>query len=163
MSISVKELGLIQRAGVKGPQAEPWLVSQGLPVPIGVNTWAALEGGRVLRLGRGEFLIEGHSICDAIAAAPQPIGPGLYKVARADACFEVGGNEALELLAELCLLDLRAQALADNAVVMTQLGGVSATLVRDKQEGRPVYRIWCDGTYAEFMREALHEIAHDLD
>ena len=162
MNLTVKEVPAMSRVGVKGPNAMQWLVSQGVMIPPTANSWVASGDTLVLRLGNSEFLIEGHAVCGTLETASQPVSAGVYKVTRADAVFLVSGVNALNLLAEVCQLDLRESAVVDDAVLMTQIAGVSATLIRQLQHGQPGYRIVCDGTYATFMRETLLKVAEDL-
>jgi sarcosine oxidase subunit gamma len=45
---------------------------------------------------------------------------------------------------------------------MTQVAGISATILLQTFDAKPVYRIWCDGTYGEFMSDVLQEIASEV-
>ena len=60
------------------------------------------------------------------------------------------------------MLDLRDSAWPSHGVVMTQVAGISATLIRESLAGEQVYRIWCDGTYGSYLWEVLTEIAQEL-
>jgi sarcosine oxidase subunit gamma len=59
-------------------------------------------------------------------------------------------------------MDLRDTALASDAVVMTQVAGISATLLRESLAGEQVYRVWCDVSYGPYMWEMLLEVAQEL-
>jgi sarcosine oxidase subunit gamma len=118
----------------------------------------------VLRLGSSEFLIEdqlGGGACGRLHNDTTRVA-SVYKVPRADAAFIVSGREALNLFSELCSLDLREKSLAAKDLIMTQVAGISATVIRQTLNGEPVYRIWCDGTYGPYMWEVLTEIATEL-
>jgi len=45
---------------------------------------------------------------------------------------------------------------------MTQVAGISATVIHQTFNGEPVYRIWCDGTYGAYLWGVLIEIATEL-
>lgn len=163
--LGVTDVSCFQRYAVKGPQAAQWLAEQALAIPSAPNSWALDEKkSLVLRLGSSEFLVEdqpGGSACLALNANKQAVA-GICKVQRADAAFVLSGSKVLNLLSELCLLDLRDKALPVNGLVMTQVAGISATLLRQQLEGRQVYRLWCDGTYGAYMWDVLLEIAGEL-
>ncbi|CAG0956283.1 sarcosine oxidase, subunit gamma [Methylophilaceae bacterium] len=164
--LGVTDVSCFQRFSVKGPQAAAWLESQGLKLPAEINSWVETAPGTLaLRLGGSEFLIEDQfssKTCSRLHGFNQAAVPGAYQVQRADAAFILSGREVLNLLSELCMLDLRDSALAGNAVVMTQVAGISATLLRQQLNGQQVYRVWCDGTYGPYMWDMLLEIAKEL-
>lgn len=164
--LGVTDVSCFTRFGIKGAQAAEWLMQQGIKTPEGINAWVeGTPGTLVLRLGNAEFLIEDQAkgkACSKLHAFNQSNMQGVSHVARADASFVLSGSKALNLLSELCVLDLRDAALPSNAVVMTQVAGISATLIRENLAGEKVYRIWCDGTYGAYMWEILIEIAQEL-
>lgn len=163
--LGVTDVSCFQRYGVKGPQASQWLADHELAIPSRPNSWLICKRkSLVLRLGAGEFLIEdlfGGYACEDLAADAQRVA-GVYPVPRADAAFILSGSEVLKLFSELCALDLRDQALAADAVVMTQVAGVSATLLRQTLDDEQVYRLWCDGTYGPYMWDMLLKLAGEL-
>lgn len=163
--LGVTDVSCFQRHGVKGPQASQWLVEHELAIPPKPNSWVICkEKSLVLRLGMSEFLIEdligGHA-CKGLAGDKQRVA-GVYQVPRADASFILSGSEVLGLFSELCSLDLRDKALLPDEVVMTQVAGVSATILRQTLDGEHVYRLWCDGTYGAYMWDVLLKIAGEL-
>ena len=165
--LGVTDVSCFQRFSVKGPQAAAWLAAKGMNTPAAINSWdEAAPGTMILRLGGSEFLLEDQRSGDTCATLAkgfkQSEVAGVYKVQRADAAFILSGSEALDLLSELCMLDLRDSALGTNAVVMTQVAGISATLLRQTLNGQQVYRIWCDGTYGPYLWDMLTEVAKEL-
>lgn len=163
--LGVTDVSCFARFGIKGPEAANWLISQGVQIPTSKNEWIEHEGYLVLRLGGSEFLIEDQynsNICQKLAGFNQASIASAYKVQRADAAFILSGSEVLNMLSELCILDLRDSALASNTVIMTQLAGISATLLRMPLNGEQVYRVWCDGTYGSYMWDMLLEVATEL-
>ena len=45
---------------------------------------------------------------------------------------------------------------------MTQVAGISATLLRQTLDDEQVYRLWCDGTYGPYMWDMLLKLAGEL-
>ena len=164
--LGVTDVSCFARFGIKGANAAEWLAQQGIKTPDLINAWIeGAPGTLVLRLGNSEFLVEDQLMgkaCAKLHAFDQSNMQSAFHVARADASFVLSGSEALNLLSELCVLDLRDAALPINAVVMTQIAGISATLLRENLAGEQVYRIWCDGTYGRYLWKILIEIAQEL-
>lgn len=163
--LGVADVSCLSRYGVKGPNATQWLLERGIAIPTTPNSWTICQQKTlVLRLGSSEFLIEdqlGGSACTRLASDTARVA-SVYKVPRADAAFIVSGSQAINLFSELCSLDLREKSLAAKDLIMTQVAGISATVIRQTLNGEPVYRIWCDGTYGPYMWEVLIEIATEL-
>lgn len=162
--LGICDVSCFPRFGIKGMNVVPWLNANKIKIPAEPNAWELQEPGvLVLRLGNSEFLIEdqpGSQACDALNAADRKTIHGLYKVERSDAAFILSGSEVLSLFSELCTLDLRGKSLlGENKLVMTQVGGISATVLRQYLNGEPVYRLWCDGTYGPYIWDTLMEIA----
>ena len=165
-ALNITDVSMLARYGVKGPQAEKWLLGHGVAVPKNANSWV-LNAGKtlVMRLGSSEFLIEdlaGGKICKKLAADNVRVA-GVYKVPHADAAYLLAGSEVLNLLSEVCALDLRESALPENQLVMTQVAGISATVLWQSIDNETIYRLWCDGTYSVYMKHVLLEIAGELD
>jgi sarcosine oxidase, subunit gamma len=163
-ALTIVNVSKLARYGVKGPQAAKWLSGHGVAIPKDANCWQQNDQTLVMRLGGSEFLIEdqdGGKTCEKLAADTLRVA-GVYKVPHADAAYILAGSDVLNLLSELCALDLRESALAANDLVMTQVAGISATVLRQKLNNQTVYRLWCDGTYGEYMQHILDEIAQEL-
>jgi sarcosine oxidase subunit gamma len=163
-ALTITDVSSLARYGVKGAQAATWLAKHGVKIPAAPNTWVLHEQTMVMRLGSSEFLLEdqtGGEVCKKLLAETKRV-PNVYKVPRADAAYLLAGSTVLNLLSELCALDLRENSLLENDVVMTQVAGISATILRQTINNEPVYRLWCDGTYAAFMTHTLTEIAVEL-
>ena len=147
----------LPRFGIKGRAAAGWLTAQGIVLPQQANTWSLLsDDTRALRLGRGEFLLEGAAV-PGLEAAWQDGQRDIYRVPRYDGAFVMSGENMHFVLQEICALDTRPEVTAD-AVLMTMVAGISAILICEAGNDAPVYRLWCDGTYADYLREVLMEI-----
>ena len=164
-ALHITNVSTLQRYGVKGPQASKWLANHGISIPAEANTWILSDHAIVMRLGASEFLIEDQTdgkTCSTLEADVDRVND-VYKVPRADAAYSLAGSKVLNLLAELCPLDLRETALAENEVVMTQVAGITAIVLRQSINNETVYRLWCDGTYGVYMLHTLLEISHELN
>ena len=164
-TLGICDVSCLQRFGVKGLNITQWLHAKSMTYPATPNSWS-LHGNStlVLRLGNSEFLVEDQP--EANACAPlincthfEPYG--VVPVQRNDTALILSGSKLQSLLSELCTLDLRDDALGENAVVMTQMAGISVTLLRQTLKGEPVIRLWCDGTYGPYIWHTLNEIAEE--
>ena len=173
-TLAITDVSSLARYGVKGAQAANWLAKHGVAIPNQPNSWVLSGQTLVMRLGSSEFLLEdqllenqllenqtGGETCNKLLADTLRV-PNVYKVPRADAAYLLAGSAVLNLLSELCALDLRESALLENDVVMTQVAGISATILRQTLNNETVYRLWCDGTYKVYMQQVLDEIAVEL-
>ena len=164
-ALHITNVSTLQRYGVKGPQASQWLANHGISIPAEANTWILSDHAIVMRLGASEFLIEDQTdgkTCLKLEADFVRVN-GVYKVPRADASYSFAGSKVLNLFAELCPLDLHDTAFAENEVIMTQVAGISATVLRQSINNETVYRLWCDGTYGVYMLHTLSEISNELN
>jgi sarcosine oxidase subunit gamma len=148
------------RFGLKGPQAPGWLAAQGIRVPGEPNhiaRWSENGGGRCLRLGHGEFLVEQ----DHGASLPVATSEDVFVLLRSDASLVLDGPLWPRRLAQVCAFDFRRFDTAPDLVVMTLLAGISVTLVR---EPRPddstsiALRLWCDATHATYLQHCLRHL-----
>lgn len=163
--LGVTDVSCFHRYGFKGPKAAQWAADHELAIPSSPNAWTLSDQkSLVLRLGSSEFVVEDQPGGDASQKLTNVKArtAGVYKVPRADAAFILSGSAVLNLFSELCSLDLRPSSLLANDVIMTQVAGISAIIMRQTIAGEPVYRIWCDGTYGAYMWETLIEIAVEL-
>lgn len=164
-ALNITNVSTLKRYGVKGPLASKWLANYGISIPAKANTWILSNQVIVMRLGASEFLIEDQTdgkTCAKLEADVERVS-GVYKVPRADAAYLLAGSQVLNLFAEICPLDLREATLAENEVIMTQVAGISATILRQSINNETVYRLWCDGTYGVYMFHTLSEISHELN
>ena len=163
--LGVTDVSCLSRYGVKGAQAAKWLADRQVTTTDSINSWTVSDQNTlVLRLGGSEFLLEdqfGGTTCARLGRDTNRV-PNVYIVPRADAAFILSGSEVLNMLSELCSLDLREKSLGAQELIMTQVAGISATVLRQDLNGEQVYRIWCDGTYGPYLWDVMLEIAVEL-
>lgn len=139
--------------GIKGKGAATWLAAQGLGTPEQPNTWTAHDGSQVLRLGRGEYLVDGEAAMTLRAAWQNQPASDAYLVPRYDAGFAFDLVSGRKVLPEICALDTRPEVMG-NSVLMTSAAGISVTLVCDENG----YRLWCDATYGDYLQQVLQKL-----
>lgn len=164
-TLGICDLSALVRAGLKGPGAEAWLAARNVPVPAAANSWSRAGGGLVARLARTEFLIEdgfGDITAARLRSELQPGEPGVYPVVRQDCALAIAGPAVHELLVQTCNVDFASQSVAEPIVTLTQMVGVSVTVLRDDRGAVPCYRVWCDGTMGPYFWETLTGIAEEL-
>jgi sarcosine oxidase, subunit gamma len=162
-TLALADVSSLVRTGLKGPGAVQWLEAQGIAVPQGFNRWVPLpEGGLVARLARTEFLIEddwaGGPVV-RLAAALRTTAAGVYPVPRQDCAIDICGANAPALFAETCAVPFAMDPAEARIVTLTTMVGVGVTVLRQDVQGRPCWRLWCDGTSGPYLWETLTSIA----
>lgn len=163
-AVGLCDASLLEKLGVKGPQAAAWLAERGLDVPAPVYASGPMEGeGLIVRLGADEFLLEAGSLDRSLSALRDALpadSPQLLPVVREDATFLLCGARVLDLLAQSCGHDFSKSG--SNQLVYTRVAGVSCGILPQQIAGRPVYRLWFDPSFAIYLWELLGEIAREL-
>jgi sarcosine oxidase, subunit gamma len=149
---------------VKGPDAALLLGQLGLPVPALPNRYTRLDaarhagGGRCLRLGNSEFLVEQDGadsavvgLQDALASTTLRAWPAL----RCDRSLTLRGANASTLLLQICDFDFATLETTPDAAVMTLMAEISVILVRDDDDAAQGIRIWCDPGYGDYLHDCL--------
>lgn len=163
----VGDLSHRPRTGAKGPGARAWLEALGLPTPAQPNQWcSAADGTLVARLGMTEYLIEGTGSNESVErvrlATP---AAQVYPVPRFDAALVLTGHHLFDLLKQTCSFDFESLAPTTPTVVLTSMAGVGITALLSsppRAPHSPHLRLWCDGTYGEYLWTTLVEIATEL-
>src|SRR5262245_24752671 len=103
------EAGVAARFGLKGADAPAWLAARGIPVPDAPNRISRWPGGRCLRQGHGEFLVE---IDDADSGDPlahedaRGATLNVWMLLRSDHSLLLAGSHWPDALAQACSFDL---------------------------------------------------------
>ncbi len=165
-AVGVCDVSSLERCGLKGGGAAAWLEAQGVPVPAGANQWVSLPGGGlVARLARTEFLVEdGPSGTEVRRIRPLIRAgiDGVTPVLRQDCALVLTGERVPELLVQTCNVDFSGVPADGPGLTLTQMVGVSVTVIRRELNGRPVLRLWCDFTSGPYLWETLVGIAEEL-
>jgi sarcosine oxidase subunit gamma len=156
MSTGVSTPVVACRYGLKGSQAPGWLERHGVTVPGAPNQiarWSHNGGGRCLRLGYGEFLVEQDQVASRPAEADD-----VWLLLRSDFSLLLDGPQWPALLAPFCAFDFQRFEAAPDMVVMTLLAGISVTLAREpRPDGASniALRLWCDASHQHYLQHCL--------
>jgi len=168
--LRIIDLSSRNRFGVKGAGAANWLTEQGIALPERPNSWLPLsQGGLVARLGLSEFLIEDDGTGQTAwnlnqqVAQTQSFPAKVYPVLRQDFAIALWGNAVYDLLAQTCSINVRALVQTEHPVVITSMIGVAMTLLPDERASQPLYRLWCDRTFGDYVLRTLLDIITELD
>lgn len=170
-NLEMIDLSMHEVVGIKGNNATAWLTQQGIEVPSAPNHWIKLgQDGMVLRLGMNEYLIQqvsskdNHETQSIIPTIENSLSKemnehaGVYRVPRADTSLLLKGDGVAFLLSQICRLNIE-QALLGNALVMTQIAGISAILLKESQQV-DAYRLWFDLSYQTYMTETITNLTN---
>ena len=156
--------GVVARLGVKGPDAAQLLAQLALPVPSLPNRYSRLlpdvhaGGGRCLRLGNTEFLLEQDGADSAVAGLQQALAATdlrAWPAPRCDRSLVLRGPDPGALLLQVCDFDFAALEAMPDAAVMTLMADISVILICDHDTGTPGIRIWCDPGYGDYLHDCL--------
>ncbi|MHB8848940.1 MAG: hypothetical protein ACYC43_10910 [Burkholderiales bacterium] len=164
--LGIADLSFLRRCGLKGPDSLDWLAKQEVVVPE-VNSWASIaDGGLIARLGNTEFLLEdGPNGTMALYMQSQLADRphGVYPVLRQDAAFVLTGTALQSLLRQTCSFNFMTLDAAKRPLVLTTMVGVPVTMLPQATAMGIHYRVWCDGTYGEYLWRTLLDIASELN
>lgn len=153
MSLTVTPLPAVARLGFKGAGAASWLRQQGINVPEAIYETRRLADGLIVRLGGGDFFLEGE-VVSRLGTPPERV----YVVERQDSCYLIEGPLAHQLLAQMSSFDFRTAPV--GRVVLTRAAGVNCTVL--PEEAGTSLRLWVDVTFAAYLSETLAEIMAEL-
>lgn len=160
--LGIADLSYLNRLGVKGAGAAAWLSTQSIPIPDRPNSWYPLaETGIIARLGMSEFLIE-STIAPQLNLACNSLPAKVYPVLRQDLAIALIGKQVNELLLQTCSFNFQSLSIAEHPVILTSMVGVSVTVIPGDRNELPFYRIWCDGTFGEYLWQTLLAIVNEL-
>jgi len=163
----IGDLSHRHRVGAKGTGARVWLEGLGLPTPAQPTQWCtAADGTLIARLGMTEYLIEGSGTAESVErvrlSAP---AAQVYPVPRFDAALVLTGDHLFDLLKQTCSFDFEGLPAGEPTVVLTSMVGVGITAILSNTSNsahRQHLRLWCDGTYGEYLWHTLVEVATEL-
>jgi len=173
-TLGLCDLSALPKLGVKGKKAAAWLKERGIEVPEDIyEVRSRGVDGIIARIGGNEFLLEdglkGESdrtgggvreLSEQLGSAEGGVRGGVYRVERQEATFLLSGVRALEPLAQVCGVDF--SEVVAGRLIYTRFAVVSVAVIFAPIDGLPVYRIWVDSTYAEYLWENLSQISAEL-
>ena len=133
--LTLTDLTVRQRFGIKGPGSSKWLESQGMSLPP-VNRIATQDGVKLIRLGGDDFLAidgtAGNAVAGLTAAWNAAASPRGYWSWRDEGWnwMRLSGPLTEAVVARLCALDLRPGRFAEDEVAQTRVAHLEAVLIR---------------------------------
>ena len=119
--------------------------------------WHYDAGLRIARLGSSEYLLEAASQPARLTQLAAALAPaeGRYPVLRQDAGIWLAGSAAARILRQLATHDFTTLAEEDTTVLLTLLGGISATVLWQPAAAGRCYAIYCDASYGSYLWTTL--------
>ncbi len=148
-NLALCDLSFLQRIGFKGTGACEWLEKQNIKIPENINvTLANNDDCLIARLGNNDILIL-ESIKQT-TNAPEMLeqkwhhdyaenaSPCGFIMPRQDShtCFSITGDEAPDMFAKLCAIDLRTKNFNNNTIAQTSLARLGAIIIRHDLNAR---------------------------
>ncbi len=172
-TLGLCDLSALDRIVVKGPDAAEFLSSQGLWVPDQIfGHLAQADHALVVRTGGAEFFVEdawientvgeNTGVGNTVGRLRRAIGatvPGVYDVPRQDVSLVISGAAALALFSQTCSYNFGDSG---YRFVMTQVAGVSCSILPRQLQAERVWQLWADGTYGHYLWETLLAIVREL-
>jgi sarcosine oxidase subunit gamma len=162
--LGLADLSPLPRVGFKGKGTADWLAGQGLALPPEPNRTAAQsDGSLALRLAQEEIFLLGslsgetglgRTLHDAwMAAGTPPASARGFLLPRAEthAWFLVTGENAAEMLAKLCGVDLRPAKFENGRIAQTSAAKMSLVIARADQGATLAYHLVADSASAEYL------------
>ncbi|HEX7447984.1 MAG TPA: FAD-dependent oxidoreductase, partial [Pirellulales bacterium] len=145
--LGLRDVSERARLLIKGPGAAGMLEENGIAVPEKIYEHHLLDrGGLCVRTGGAEFFVEdgpAAALVERLRTALARSPAGVLPVWRQDVSLLLAGTEATSLLAQVCSFNF---ARASEPFVMTQIAGVSCSVLRREPADAPAWQIWADGT-----------------
>jgi sarcosine oxidase, subunit gamma len=160
--VTLADLTLRQRLGVKGSGAIGWMKRHAVTIPENDNM-AVAHGAAMLvaRLSPSEALLletGGGKVMERLAATLPPHGDGgAYPVPRMDthAWFRLGGPDAPKLFAKICGVDLRPEKFPNLCVAQTFAARLAVIIVRQNTKNEAQFHVLTDSASALYLWDCI--------
>lgn len=167
-NLALCDLNFLQRIGFKGAGTCKWLEKKNIPIPENINTTLSTDKGCLIaRLGENDVLILDnlHSQTNLpntlekkwlqdYSEKNEACG---FIIPRQDthACFSVTGNDAAEMFAKLCAIDLRTSKFKNQLIAQTSLARLSAIIIRQDLDKHINFLVLVESATAEYCWDCL--------
>lgn len=149
-------------AAVSLRASEDGEVAAALETPFGTSR--RTDGGILVGSGPGDWLLlGGPDSAGAAADRFRSVADGASELAsvvdisHGRAVFRLAGEEAAELLAGLCAIDLIGERVPDGTALRTSVAGVVTDIVRVDSGGVRGYLLHCERSSGKYLFETLVE------
>lgn len=157
--ISLKDISLSPKYGIKGKNSIALLEGLGVAIPTEYNSAIIDNDNFIMRLGTTEFLIDG-SLAEKLVNE-QTID-GAYFVLHQDACLELSGTKLNDMLQEICAVNFKEFDAQKLPVILTSMVGVGVVTLLYKKDGKDTIRLYADPTYSAYFYKTLSQIANEI-
>jgi glycine cleavage system aminomethyltransferase T len=164
-SLAICDLSGLQKLGVKGRDAESWLSSEGVEVPVDIlESCPFSDGGVTVRFGADEFFLEDGVANMSVASLDERLQSRrgqVFRVEHQEATFLLVGPLSIEVLAQTCGMNFREAP--PRQLVLTRVAGVNCAVLPELVGDIPTHRFWVEPSYALYLWEVLVEICESLN
>lgn len=161
--LKLADLSLVPRWGLKGRGVAAWLAQHSATMPSSDNCAERQQDGSLItRLSPTEVLLLASS--DGRAALAETIGrippegeDACYPVPRQDShCwFAATGDDAANMLAKLCAVDLAPDRFPCGQVAQTSVARLSSIVIRNDMNDALSFFLLADSASAEYLWDCL--------
>ena len=167
-ALSLIDLSLLPRAGIKGKALSPWIKSQRYEIGTAPNrAYAQHDGVLIARLSPAELMLLSNPLDPSMGAMTdsRETTYRCYAVRRQDShyWFALTGACSPATFAKLCSVDLSPDYFADHAVAQTSVARTSAVVVRNDINGTLCYYLLGDSSTILYMWTCLTDAICEFD
>ena len=165
VTLSVQDLTLNKRAGVRGTAAAEVLSSLNLPVPAKPNQSSdEVANTLVLRLSNKEYWLlalntEAEATVDGLDESELTAKHACFPLfcQHSHAWFVVSGDYLAETFAKICGVDLRESVFPVGSIAQTSVARVNAIVVSHIWQGKKVFSVLSDISSSAYLLDAIQD------
>jgi heterotetrameric sarcosine oxidase gamma subunit len=162
--VALCDVSALAKVGIKGEGAAAWLAAQAVDAPDALFEVRALDdGGTVVKVAGDEFFLESAPSGETVArieAALADAPANVMRLERSGATFILSGRRVHEALQQTCGVNLAEEP--SGRVLYSRVAGVSCGILPQMLGERKVFRLWLDGSYADYLWEQFEQIVSEL-
>jgi sarcosine oxidase subunit gamma len=166
-SLTLSDLSLQRRSGLRGSDAPEWLVQHGLPQVATPNRIeAAGEQQWVMALSKREFwMLDGNQMALEERPASVAEAPNAWPLycQHSHVWWHLSGDDRAALMAKLCGVDLSETAFPLGNVAQTQMARISVVVAHHDWQGVPGFSLFLDQTLAAYAWSALWDAMQEFN
>ena len=166
-SLTLSDLSLQRRSGLRGSDAPEWLVQHGLPQVATPNRIeAAGEQQWVMALSKREFwMLDGNQMALEERPASEAVAPNAWPLycQHSHVWWHLSGDDRAALMAKLCGVDLSETAFPLGNVAQTQMARISVVVAHHDWQGVPGFSLFLDQTLAAYAWSALWDAMQEFN
>lgn len=166
-ALTLSDLSLQRRSGLRGSDVPDWLVQQGLPrVDTPNRIEAAGEQQWVMALSKREFwMLDDKQAALEKRPAPGAVAANVWPLycQHSHGWWHLSGDDRAALMAKLCGVDLSETAFPLGHVAQTQMARISVIVAHHERQGVPGFSLFLDQTLAAYAWSALEDAMQEFN